>query len=133
MFKNGSVKFALIKCSCFIFFSNDFFNINGFRDFEEIAFGILLKLYETDAQKAELTLMRKIADFDDYTTIQAAVKSETLDVVSHNCFQNVLAHIWYSNISPDMSYAMVSFIINLYFSCKVYSNPVLCISFYSQY
>lgn len=67
-------------------------------DFEEIAFEILEKLCETDMNKAKLALARQIADFENLTTLEAAVKSEALDVVDHNCFQSVINRVWYSNM-----------------------------------
>jgi hypothetical protein len=56
----------------------------------------------TNPMKAELTLIRKIPEFD-CTTIQAAVASTNLDIIAHNCFQSVLVRIWYHKIIPDTS------------------------------
>ena len=47
--------------------------------------------------------MRPIAEFGDFTTIQAAVASKNLDFVAHVSVQNVLARIWYSKMMTDTS------------------------------
>ena len=73
------------------------------RQFESIAYEILQKSYETDPNKAEMNLMRPIPEFGGFTTIQAAVAAQNLDVVAHVAVQNVLARIWYSNMLTDTS------------------------------
>jgi hypothetical protein len=76
---------------------------NKIRKFETIAYDILQESYEIDSNKAELTLMRPIPEFDSYTTIQAAKASENMDLVAHVSVQNILARIWYSQIMTDTS------------------------------
>ena len=58
--------------------------------------------------------MRPIAEFGDFTTIQAAVASKDLDFVAHVSVQNVLARIWYSKMMIDTSDFLV-LILKFYF------------------
>jgi hypothetical protein len=110
LLRNGSVIcFFILKI---LNITQKFIILNKNREFEKIAFDILQKSYLTDPMKAELTLIRKISEFD-CTTIQAAVASTNLDIIAHNCFQSVLVRIWYHKIIPDISsYKVFHLIIN---------------------
>lgn len=76
-----------------------FFN----RDFETLACDILQVCYESDKDKAEITLTRTIPEFGNYTCIQAAILARDLEFISHPCFQSVLTRVWYNKINPDIN------------------------------
>jgi hypothetical protein len=71
--------------------------------FQKLANDILTLCYETDQTKAELTLTRMIAEYDNNTCMQAATSFSNLDVIAHPCFQSVVTKYWYHNIIPDTS------------------------------
>lgn len=77
-------------------------------DFEKYACDILQRCYEIDREKAERTLKRPIPEYDDCTSIQAALLADDLSFIAHPCFQNVLTKVWYSKIEPDVSWISVS-------------------------
>lgn len=68
-----------------------------------MACNILQVCYENDANNTEITLTRKVPEFDNSTCIQAAVLAKDLDFISHPCFQTVLTRIWYNEIDPDIN------------------------------
>ena len=102
IFKNNEKKFWNFK-TVFQRTSENTYIEYFLRKFESIANEILQKSYETDPNKAEINLMRPIAEFGNFTTIQAAVASKNLDFVAHISVQNVLARIWYSKMMTDTS------------------------------
>jgi hypothetical protein len=66
--------------------------------------------YIKDENKAKITLLRKISDFDDCTCMQIAVASNCLSVIAHPCFQNIIIKKWYNLIMPDVSKKQVNIV-----------------------
>ena len=74
------------------------------REYEQLAHDILNAYYVKDEEKSKLTLLRKVKEYDNCTTIQVAVASNSLSIMAHQCFQNVLNNIWFSKLYHDLSY-----------------------------
>jgi hypothetical protein len=68
-----------------------------------LAFETLELCYDKDEKKAQLTLIRKIPEFNGCTSMQIAIASDDLNFIAHPCFQSVVIKIWYHKVVPDTS------------------------------
>lgn len=66
-----------------------------------MACDILKLYYEKNELESQLTLVRRIHDFDEITCFKLATFSHNLDFVATQAFQNLLLRIWYNKILPE--------------------------------
>jgi hypothetical protein len=106
---SNAVCSALVAKKIFITYSK-LFEENSLKfktlaeEYENLAHDILNAYYMKDEEKSKLALLRKIREYDNCTTIQVAVASNSLSIMAHQCLQNVLNNIWFSKLYHDLSY-----------------------------
>ena len=61
-----------------------------------------------DEEKSQLALLRKLKEYDDCTTIQIAVASNSQSIMAHQSFQNILNKIWLNKLKHDFSFINLS-------------------------
>ncbi len=62
---------------------------------------VLELCHKHDEIKTEKILIKKIPEFRSVTLVQIAIFGNLLDFVSHQCFQSLIAKIWYHKFVPD--------------------------------
>lgn len=61
-----------------------------------------MKLFnEKDEISSQLTLVRKIKEFGNITSMKVATSSQDLNFIAMPSFQNLLDRIWYHKMLPD--------------------------------
>ena len=75
---------------------------------------ILNHAYKKDQIKAQITLTKKVEEFDNNTCMRAATAFNNLEIIAHPCFDSIVSKVWYHKIVPDTKKIIVS--LNLNFS-----------------
>ena len=78
------------------------------RDFEKFALGLLESFYAADAARSKKFILRKNAYYE-YTSMQAAVISNSIEIIAHPCFQDLIMDIWYDIVLKNNSTQKVLF------------------------
>ncbi|CAF0980027.1 unnamed protein product [Brachionus calyciflorus] len=106
----NSIGHSLIATKIFKFYANEFdddLNIceEMAKYFESLACDILKLFNENDELYSQLTLIRKLKEFENVTCMRIATSSRDLNFISMQSFQNVLDRIWYHRMLPDTNKA----------------------------
>lgn len=83
---------------CFIFF----------RQYEELAIGVLSECYDQEEDRTLIMMIRELPNWGSTTCLTMAVQAQNRKFIAQSVVQNLLTQIWMGKISDENSYWKVS-------------------------
>lgn len=77
------------------------------EDFEEIAIKLIDEFYKNNAAASYLLLTRTVPEYGNTTCLEMAHLAEDMNFISHICVQELLARLWYGNLSKEFGFFRV--------------------------
>lgn len=73
----------------------------NFREFGDLAMGVLNECFEADEKKTNLLLIRRHEQFGDANCLKLAIKSDNKQFISHPACQDFFRNVWMGNLALE--------------------------------